>query len=1080
MASRQPTSSTSRRPKDSTRPDMAVGTFRRLEEVGRGSFATVYKGSMSVSELSTRCFRDSKSHVASSAPLILCLPSLSSADPKAIMESSICPANIVRSEQKKPGYVAIKSVDLNKLNKKLKENLYSEIHILKGLHHPHIVALIDCQETSAHIHLIMELCELGDMSYFIKKRDTLSRHDTTADMVRKYPNPAAGGLNEVIVRHFLKQLASALEFLRERNFIHRDVKPQNLLLDPSPLFYAKANPEAVPFAAHDRSQTPMVGVESLPTLKLADFGFARSLPSTSLAETLCGSPLYMAPEILRYEKYDAKADLWSVGTVLYEMMVGKPPFRASNHVELLRKIERGEDRIKFPEEVYLSDSMKKLIRGLLKRNPVERLGFLDFFNNTVVKDEIPGLADEDRPAQLPKPESSPATRAKSPLRQNSTGEAARPRPSKVDATATLSRSPRRLAPNNAQAAAVQAEAHSQRRLSGTPPRTASGDLREKRRSNEVAATDFPSRDSPSPARRPSMISHATAPARQDLLQQNLKSNVAAPMQRQPSRNSLPPTSPRAQERLQQQKAALEARDTRERAAQDVAFERDYVLVDKQAVQVNAFADEMAASPRIHYPADAQQDAQRGAMVRRVTTQGTTHSGAGAQVTTSRAIQLASGRRPDQAHHRQNSYERRLRDPTSATSAISKAINMAGNRLFSMGFSPPLNLGLGGPSPPTYSPFPAYPTNQGNLLMIEDGSKSSAPANEDSKAVYVIEESAHRSDVVYGFAEVKYKQLMPLAPSTEQGLGLRISEKSEGEHSVSEDDGLTVDAIVTLSEEALVLYVKALSLLARSMDIAGAWWARKNKGEVISESSSPRSQPSPATAATVGNRVNNVVQWVRDRFNEVLVKAEFVRLKLIETQKQLPQDHPGHPSNHASASSSTGLGTSSDQVIITSGVSAEKIMYDRALEMSKSAAVNELVGEDLAGCERTYITAILLLEAVLEDDEEESLPKKSTQRDKDSKCSRTEDEAVNGVEAEDRKAILKCEYSESISLSDSTDLWLTSRLVVQSIRSRLAALRKKMQVIAKHNSVPNVVPPLSKSPVVAARSPTPTIATTPPR
>ena len=58
----------------------------------------------------------------------------------------------------------------------------------------------------------------------------------------------------------------------------------------------------------------------------------------------------MAPEILRYEKYDAKADLWSVGAVLFEMVTGKPPFRAQNHVELLRKIERGEDKIKFPDE----------------------------------------------------------------------------------------------------------------------------------------------------------------------------------------------------------------------------------------------------------------------------------------------------------------------------------------------------------------------------------------------------------------------------------------------------------------------------------------------------------------------------------------------------------------------------------------------------------------------------------------------------------------------------------------------------------------------------------------------------------
>ncbi|KAI9217566.1 kinase-like domain-containing protein, partial [Blastocladiella britannica] len=81
----------------------------------------------------------------------------------------------------------------------------------------------------------------------------------------------------------------------------------------------------------------------LPTLKLADFGFARYLPTpTSLAETLCGSPLYMAPEILRYEKYDTRADLWSVGCIAYEVWFGRVPYRAVNHIELLRKIERGK------------------------------------------------------------------------------------------------------------------------------------------------------------------------------------------------------------------------------------------------------------------------------------------------------------------------------------------------------------------------------------------------------------------------------------------------------------------------------------------------------------------------------------------------------------------------------------------------------------------------------------------------------------------------------------------------------------------------------------------------------------------
>ena len=102
----------------------------------------------------------------------------------------------------------------------------------------------------------------------------------------------------------------------------------------------------------------------------------------------------MAPEILRYEKYDAKVDLWSVGAVLFEMTVGKAPFRANNHVELLKKIERGDDRIKFPDEGGRPDSrdskegppgdpvsldIKTLIRQLLKRKPLQRMSFDDFF-----------------------------------------------------------------------------------------------------------------------------------------------------------------------------------------------------------------------------------------------------------------------------------------------------------------------------------------------------------------------------------------------------------------------------------------------------------------------------------------------------------------------------------------------------------------------------------------------------------------------------------------------------------------------------------------------------------------------------
>lgn len=121
----------------------------------------------------------------------------------------------------------------------------------------------------------------------------------------------------------------------------------------------------------------------LPILKVADFGFARFLPNASLADTLCGSPLYMGPEILSYKKYDAKADLWSVGAVLYEMVTGRPPFRAQNHIELLKKIQENNDQIHFPDErhhdIMIGSDLKDLIRKLLRKEPLERISFEEFF-----------------------------------------------------------------------------------------------------------------------------------------------------------------------------------------------------------------------------------------------------------------------------------------------------------------------------------------------------------------------------------------------------------------------------------------------------------------------------------------------------------------------------------------------------------------------------------------------------------------------------------------------------------------------------------------------------------------------------
>ncbi|KAI0089392.1 kinase-like protein [Irpex rosettiformis] len=312
--------------------------------------------------------------------------------------------------------VAIKTVNRNGLSQKLFENLRGEIDILKNLSHRHITRLLDLVYGERNIYLIIEFCAGGDLSAYIKKRgrvEGLEYVPSPGAAPTYYLHPPTGGLNEIVVRSFLRQLARALKFLRKRNLIHRDIKPQNLLLNPaSPSDLQGGHPLGVPI------------------LKVADFGFARSLSPAMMAETLCGSPLYMAPEILSGEKYDAKADLWSVGAVLYEMAVGTPPFRAQNHVELTKKINNSRG-IKFPDEdpralaraqasgeeiIVVADDIKTLIRGLLKRIPAERFSFDQFFTSTAMenskfprptRDAPPPPVEEDEngsPAQSTIPE----------------------------------------------------------------------------------------------------------------------------------------------------------------------------------------------------------------------------------------------------------------------------------------------------------------------------------------------------------------------------------------------------------------------------------------------------------------------------------------------------------------------------------------------------------------------------------------------------------------------------------------------------------------------------------------------------
>lgn len=969
--------------------------------------------------------------------------------------------------QKSRKLVAIKSVHLQRLNKKLKDNLFLEIEILRELQHPHITALFDCQESTNSIHLIMEFCALGDLSSFVKKREQLKDHDVTASMISRYPNEIHGGLNDVIVRHFLKQLASALEFLRARDLIHRDIKPQNILLTPSAQHWEGRPVETVPYTPDDTSLVSVAGVPSLPMLKLADFGFARSLPATSLAETLCGSPLYMAPEILRYEKYDAKADLWSVGTVLYEMVCGKPPFRANNHVELLRKIEKGNDVIRFPEGLKLDPEMKLLVRALLKRNPVGRAGFPDFFNHPVIKRPIPGLVGQDRDA-LEKSESRSVKLEELQAIHERAVRAESGVSGSDDAQREVMKQ-NRAAVTSSQSKAVGAENRDGRKETTERPkprnRPSQDTLQERAGRVKLSEVPRPSQDSrrlsvrddtlssspkyrspntPVHPTRPPLASAATAPSRTELHSRSHGTTVQVSGEdRHKSSASASATSVLKR---------ISAHGLSKIAEQDdCVAENDYVLVDKDQVQVNAFADQLGHSPLV---------ARQHLGIRHNTAQVTPTSAHG---TLTRELAI---RGPRTLEPPPGFLNKPVDVATKTASAITNALNATSLRLFGTTFSPELLKSNGSPPRP-YGAFPAFPNLGNSLIFIDPAGMSIQPVDMDAKLVFLIEESAHKSDVVYGYAEVKYKQIIPISMLD----GLSVNRPSEVPKSVDHHDDLPPHGIITVSEEAIVLYIKTLGLLSKSFNAGVAWWARRKHGDAYDDLTTNHRRSLSPSSAKVVDRVQIVVEWVRTRFNECMDKLEYLRLKHALNRRKLPEWHPHHPSKELPISNpqdasheDTALGVdangskaslggaqSGKNWYSATGVTAEKLLQARSIEMSRNAAVHELVGEDLEHCEINYVTAIRMLEACIEPDfhsihdlemepraEDASDVQPNNHDDDPSQRPSVGNRTESGNACIEQKA-----YQNVDGFTVSEEYRKDIEALMESIRTRLASLRRKL-------------------------------------
>lgn len=219
--------------------------------------------------------------------------------------------------------VAIKILDKEKvLQHKMAEQLRREIATMKRIKHPNVVRLYEVLGSRTTIYIVLEYVTGGELF------DKILHHGRMkGDEARKY----------------FQQLINAVDYCHSRGVYHRDLKPENLLLD------------------------------SGGNLKVSDFGLsalAQQIQTDGLLHTACGTPNYVAPEVINDTGYDgAKADLWSCGVILFVLLAGYLPFDDSNLATLYRKISAAE----FTCPPWMSFSAKKLITRILDPNPMTRI-----------------------------------------------------------------------------------------------------------------------------------------------------------------------------------------------------------------------------------------------------------------------------------------------------------------------------------------------------------------------------------------------------------------------------------------------------------------------------------------------------------------------------------------------------------------------------------------------------------------------------------------------------------------------------------------------------------------------------------
>ncbi|GAB1602060.1 aurora kinase B [Argonauta hians] len=212
----------------------------------------------------------------------------------------------------------------------VEHQLRREIEIQSHLRHPNILRLYGYFHDKSRVYLILEYAPEGELYKHLQKKKRF---------------------NEQTAATYIGQMANALQYCHQKKVIHRDIKPENILL----------------------------GLKG--DLKIADFGWSVHAP-TSRRTTLCGTLDYLPPEMIDNRPHDDSVDLWSLGVLCYEFLVGKPPFESEGQGETYRRITK----VLYTIPDYISDDAADLIKKLLQFQPSQRLSLQAVLNHHWVKE----------------------------------------------------------------------------------------------------------------------------------------------------------------------------------------------------------------------------------------------------------------------------------------------------------------------------------------------------------------------------------------------------------------------------------------------------------------------------------------------------------------------------------------------------------------------------------------------------------------------------------------------------------------------------------------------------------------------